>query len=146
MLLQGVFSVMLNGCLIYRCFTPQAQNSLVLNSLQKNRIIFQKNCASLFDEWQMCLQLPTVDVPQLSHLPSLCCVVDVFDERGDRTRLIVTALVETSAFAAFKSVNAVVGLYNDLPHAHLMTERGNFFLRDENRILVIAACFPVFIN
>lgn len=71
LLLQGVFSVMLNGCLIYQCFTPQVQNSLVLNSLQKNRIIFQKNCASLFDEWQMCLQLPTVDVPQLSHLPSL---------------------------------------------------------------------------
>lgn len=137
---------MLNGCLIYQCLTPQVQNSLVLNSLQKNRIIFQKNCASLFDEWQMCLQLPTVDVPQLSHLPSLCCVVDVFDERGDRTRLIVTALVETSAFAAFKSVNAVVGLFNDLPHAHLVTERGNLFLRDENRILVIAACFPVFIN
>ena len=70
LLLQGVFSVMLNGYLIYQCFTPQAQNSLVLNSLQKNLIILQKNCASLFDEWQMCLQLPTVDVPQLSHLPS----------------------------------------------------------------------------
>ena len=59
------------GCMPYQCLTPQSQNSCFLNSLYMSRIIFQKNCASLFFEWQICLQEEVSDSPQLSHLPFL---------------------------------------------------------------------------